>query len=167
MKTTLSFILSVSGVLAAPPVLPRPTAQNLAELRQATPMRHLEKPSTPETRVARNGDQSFIEQSVILNDGTHWTILPRGAVISLPQALRVRVDAEPAGTLLAWIDFLALNCSWITTHEVSMDQAAGKVPLPAHNVLFWSTQKQFVVAVHQGGPISVLPAKQTLAATRP
>ena len=54
-----------------------------------------------------------------------------------------------------FIDFITLNRSWITTQDVSFDQAAGNEALPVASVAFWSKQDKLVVAVHQSGPISV------------
>jgi hypothetical protein len=104
--------------------------------------------------VPPNG-QSIVKQSAILHDGVNWTIVPKSAVIFMPAALKSRVDVKPVGTLLSWSDFLTKNRSWITTNEVSFDQAAGAVPLAAERVAFWAKQDKIVIATHQSGPISV------------
>lgn len=82
-------------------------------------------------------------------------MVPKGAVIFLPEAMKNRVNVKPVGTLLSWVDFLTKNRAWVTTNDVSFDQAAGSQPLPAERVAFWAKQDKVVVAVHQSGPISV------------
>jgi len=109
------------------------------------------------TVVARPGDQSLIGQSDVLNDGINWTLVPKGAVLHVPQPFATRVGSKPLGTLLSWIDFLKVNRSWLFTEEVQIDQAAGKRPIPPSRADAWNKLGKVVVAVHRGGPISVRP----------
>lgn len=109
----------------------------------------------PALPIPRPDKQSIINQSQILHDGVHWTLVPIGAVLFIPEILREKVSARPVGTLLPWSEFLALNPSWITTHETSFEQAAGQSPIPEASTEFWAKRNSIVVAVHQGGPISV------------
>ena len=155
MKTAL--ILALTGVhaFAAEPILPRVTTKTLAELQAKDPMVRLIAPAAGEVKVARPDNQSIIRDSTILSDGTHWTIVPKRAVVHVPNSLTSRVEATPTGTLLPWLEFLTLNRGWITTTEVTVFQAAGADELPGERTAFWSAQDKLVVAVHQGGPISV------------
>lgn len=155
MKTTLMLLVLANSAFAAVPILSRTTAEALAKLQQDSPMKLLQSPPKEGAKIHRPEDQSIIKQSVILQDGTHWTLVPKGAVIYLPQAMKSRVDAKPDGTLLAWPDFLARNQAWITTHDISFDQATGNKPLQTESVAFWPKQNKVVIAVHQKGPISV------------
>ncbi|MES2661212.1 MAG: hypothetical protein V4689_21510 [Verrucomicrobiota bacterium] len=166
MKTSLLILALASGAFAGPPVLARITPAALAKIQQGNPITDL--PQTPESapQVARPAEQSIIKQSMILHDGKNWTLVPKGAVIFLPEAMKSRVDAKPVGTLLSWADFLTKNVSWITTNEVSFEQAAGNQALPADRVTFWAKQDKIVVAVHQNGPISVNIAKESLTITQ-
>lgn len=155
MKTTLMLLVLANSAFAAVPILSRTTPEALAKLQQDNPMRLLQSPPKEGAKIHRPEDQSIIKQSVILQDGTHWTLVPKGAVIYLPEALKSRVNAKPDGTLLAWPDFLARNQAWITTHDISFDQATGNKPLQTESVAFWPKQNKVVIAVHQKGPISV------------
>ncbi len=155
MKASLLLLALASGVFAQAPVLARITPEALAKIQQNNPIANLPKVQTTPVNVERPAEQSIIKQSMILHDGKNWTIVPKGAVIFLPEAMKSRVDVKPVGTLLAWSDFLAKNFAWITTNEVTFDQAAGNTPLPAARVAFWAKQDKIVVAVHQQGPISV------------
>lgn len=166
MKATLLFFALATGAFAQAPVLARITPAALAKIQQTNPIADLAKPQPSSAKVERPAEQSIIKQSVILHDGQNWTIVPKGAVIFSPEALKARMDVKPVGTLLPWKDFLAKNVGWITTNEVSFDQAAGNDPLPAARVAFWAKQDKIVVAVHQNGPISVNVAKPSQAITQ-
>lgn len=155
MKTTVILCLMAVNALAAQPVLVRVNAQTLADLQKRDPMIRLVQPKAEEVKVARPVNQSIVKESTILHDGRNWTMVPNGAVVHLPESMKSHVNVKPVGTLLPWNDFLAKNQSWITTNEVSFDQAAGNEELPAERALFWAKQDKIVVAVHQHGPISV------------
>ena len=166
MKITFGLLaLSSLGALAQSPASGGMTAGEITRLQANSPLAALQhqqareqqekKSGGEETTVARSGGQSLIKQSDILHDGSNWTIVPKGAVLHVPAQLSPRVGAKPLGTLLAWSDFLIANRGWIQTEEVSFEQAAGKHPLPEARLAFWPTQSKVIVAVHQGGPISV------------
>ncbi|HEX7262028.1 MAG TPA: hypothetical protein VF258_09450, partial [Luteolibacter sp.] len=109
--------------------------------------------------VSRPADQSIIKQSVILHLGTDWTLIPHGAVIFVPEPMKNRIGDKPSGTLLAFNDFLIKNRAWITTVEISIDQATGTKPLSVKQAEFWPKQDKVVIAVHQNGPISMRVSK--------
>lgn len=155
MKITLILFVLANSAFAAVPIIARTTPEALAKLQQDNPMTLLQSPSKGAAKVNRPEDQSIIKQSVILHDGTNWTLVPKGAVIYLPEAMKNRVEGKPTGTLLAWTDFLTRNQAWITTYDISFDQATGSKPLQAASVAFWPKQAKVVIAVHQRGPISV------------
>ena len=73
---------------------------------------------------------------------------------------------NPSGTLLPWAEFLTKNLGWITTTEVTFEQAAGNDALPAERTAFWAKQDKIVIAVHQSGPISVRVAARTPSLTQ-
>lgn len=165
MKTALILSALAGSAFAATPVLVRVTPEALAKLQQTKPMSRLETPAEGQAKVNRANHQSIIAQSTILHDGKNWTLIPKGAVIFLPQAMRSRVNAKPVGTLLPWNDFLTQNRAWITTTDVSFDQAAGTEALPPERVAYWAKQEKIVIATHRQGPISVRIAPETLAIT--
>lgn len=164
----LSFV-ALTGLAGAQTVLTeRITPEQFAAMKKPSPLDNLpQTDATAEKQVLRSGDQSIIRQSDILTDGTHWTLVPKGAVLHVPAAMASRVGSNPAGKLLPWMDFLVANRAWISTEETSFDQAAGKVPLLAERRASWQKFNKVVVAVHQGGPISVIvpekPATTTTA----
>jgi hypothetical protein len=154
MKALLMISVLTGHALAGEPLVARITPDAQARLQQADPMIRLQKPAAGEVKVARPADESIIAQSTILSDGTNWTIVPNGAVLFVPEKLKTRISTQPSGGLLAWSDFLVRSRGWITTCEVSIDQATGKDSLPAERGAFWAKQDKIVVAVHQRGPIS-------------
>ena len=166
MKTTLILLALVNAAFAGAPVLARTTPEALAKLQKNSPMTSLKQPAKDEAPVARPTGQSIIKQSSILHDGTNWTLVPKGAVIFIPAALKGRVDVSPVGTLLSWSDFLIQNRNWITTTDISFDQAAGNEAMPAERAAFWAKQDKIVIAVHQNGPISVRIATESMTLTQ-
>lgn len=147
-------VLSVQA-LAEQPIIARITPDTLAKRQQVDQLSRLQKPVKNEAKFRRPAaSQSIIAQSTILSDGSSWTIVPNGAVLFVPEKLKSRITTQPKGDLLAWSDFLVRSRSWITTCEVSIDQATGKQPLKPERSDFWAKQDKIVVAVHQSGPIS-------------
>ncbi len=167
MKTTLLLCALAANALASAPIQVQVTPATLADLQSKDPMIGLEKPADNSVTVARPVNQSIIGESTILHDGRNWTLVPKGAVLFLPDSLKARIDKQPVGSLLSWSEFLVKNHGWITTNEVSFDQAAGTVALPAERVAFWSKNDKMVIAVHQGGPISVRATDNTELASKP
>lgn len=154
MKTSLLLCAALATAAQAAPILKRATAEDLTRLQKVSPVTTLEKPAADAVPVQKE-EPSIVKDSVILHDGKNWTLVPKGAVIFLPPAQKDRVDVKPVGTLLPFPEFAVQNRSWITTNEVTFDQAAGAESLPAERTAFWGKQDKVVIAVHQGGPISV------------
>lgn len=162
MKAALIVCALANSAFAAVPIVARITPDALAKLQQESPMALLPPPPVKDgTNVRRPEAQSIIKQSLVLNDGKNWTLIPKGAVIFIPEAMKSRVDVKPSGNLLGWRDFLTRNQAWITTTDISFDQATGKKPLQAERVAFWPKQDKVVIATHQNGPITVRVSKET------
>ena len=160
MKTTLILLALASASFAAPTMTDRITPEEIAARQKAaSPLAAIPQPAAvpAEAPVTRPGEQSLIKQSDILNDGMNWTIVPKGAVLHIPHTFATRVGAKPIGTLLPWVEFLTVNRNWLFTEEVTFDIAAGKKPILPSRFEAWQKVNKVVVAVHQGGPISVRP----------
>ncbi|MCW1884252.1 hypothetical protein OKA04_05880 [Luteolibacter flavescens] len=170
MKSTLILLALASVAAAAPRMTDRVTPEEILARQKPSPLSAIPQPAAPdEAPVVRPGEQSLIKKSEVLSDGTHWTIVPKGAVLHTPPAFAAKVGAKPIGTLLSWSEFLTANRAWLNTEEVSFDNAAGKTALPPAKQENWQKQAKVVVAVHLGGPISVRPQPQPeapVAATR-
>jgi hypothetical protein len=171
MKSPLILLALAGTVAAAPQMTERITPEEIAARHKSSPMAAIPKPNATGQKsvVARPGDQSLIEQSDVLNDGINWTLVPKGAVLHVPQPFTTRVGSKPLGTLLSWSDFLKVNRNWLFTEEVLFEQAAGKRPIPPSRTDAWNKLGKVVVAVHRGGPISVrhVPEPATPVASTP
>jgi hypothetical protein len=154
--------------VSAQPMTDRITPEEIAARRQSSPVRALAQPAADTTaKVNRPGEQSLIKQSDVLSDGKNWTLVPKGAVLFVPDALANRVGARPIGTLLGWTEFLTVNRGWLFTEEVTFEQAAGKAVIPPSRTEFWRKNGKVIIAVHLGGPISVRPEATTPVASTP
>lgn len=156
MKSLALLGAALSGAAFAAP----PAVSPFSQLPQEAPRAEADK------QVVRPKDQSIISQSTVLHDGENWTLVPKGAVLHIPAAMKIRVDAKPVGSLLPWTDFLVRNHAWLATQNVDLSQAAGRTPLPADRIASWARQDKVVVAVHYAGPISVRSAEPQTAANR-
>lgn len=106
--------------------------------------------------------QSSSSQSVILTDGSNWTLVPRGSVLFLPEEQQEKIGKRPVGNLLPWKKFASLNKSWITAEEVTLRQAEGLHEIDPRRTSYWAKQDKIMVAVYLDAPITVTgPANQT------
>ncbi len=165
MKTPALILLMAGTAAATPLVLPRTSQETLARLQGIDPLARYQRPEAVAAPAAAR--PSIIRQSTLLHDGVHWTLVPAGAVVHVPASLKQRVGTAPAGTLLPWSDFLALNRGWLTTVEISLEQASGKQALPAERAAFWEKQDRIVIATHRGGPISLHQSEPQPLASNP
>ncbi len=82
-----------------------------------------------EPKIVQKKKRDIIAESTILTNNGEWTIVPKGAVIYMPEHLTQHIVAVPQGNLLQWGDFLQKNRRWLKTQELSRSQANGKEPL--------------------------------------
>ena len=150
---TIGILAVAAGAAAAQPVLVRVTSETIARLRQNDPMIRMEKPSTSTPPIVRPEETSLVKESTILHDGSNWTMVPNGAVIHLPESQRGHINARPVGNLMSWRDFLAKNSAWLSTRDISFDQAAGNEKVSSSQLAEWREGEKIVIAVHQKGPI--------------
>lgn len=152
---------------AAEPVMRPPVKDTPSEEELVLKLKGVQQQSTGSTYVppkssgaAAAGDsQDLIESSEIICFGDAMTLIPKRAILLTPKNLALRLKASAAAQLVTWGAFLPANRSWITTVEVSMEQAAGKVPISeATNDSMTKTGK-LVVATYNGNPISVLTTR--------
>lgn len=97
----------------------------------------------------------LVTHSTFIQNGALFTIVPKGAVIHLPEKWSTRVVASPTGTFQTWPEFQAANRAWITSFEVTLDQASGKTPLDEAKLTLAKRSGGLIVSVHQGGAISM------------
>jgi hypothetical protein len=98
--------------------------------------------------------------SLILSDGVNHTLLPKRAVVFLPEKYQRRVVDEPIGELILWPEFQKINATWVKTLEVTLPVAKGDEPIAE------PVRKQFelgfhvIVSVYRKSPISLMPLKE-------
>lgn len=155
MKSTVILWALAIPVFAAQPVLVRVTPEALKKIQEKDPMVRLVPASPEDANLKSPAVASLLRDSTILHDGKNWTLVPHGSLVHLPDSLKARVNSKPVGTLLPWSEFLRKNPTWLVSHEVTFEQAAGNEALPADAAKAWKSTEKIVVAVRQTGPISV------------
>ncbi|MDP0492466.1 MAG: hypothetical protein Q7Q71_15575 [Verrucomicrobiota bacterium JB023] len=99
---------------------------------------------------------SLTERSVIISDGRSWTLVPKGAIIHLPESLKNRVNAAKSGQLRKFPDFFRINRGWVAVHEVTMEQAIGEKAISQEVMDSFKYQDRIVIATRSFCPITVL-----------
>lgn len=170
-RVLLVLLVGVAGLSAqtpAPPVMQRPVprqAVDEAALRQqmagARKLGDLLKERQFEAVDPERRPQASTrlqDRSIILSDGQTFTLLPPGAILHLPAALRGRVATKPTGDFLLWPAFLERHAEWLMAQEVPLAMARGDARAAAAVLAPLATEKRLVVAVYRKGPISILEA---------
>lgn len=146
----------------APPTRDSVTNERLAGLyREASrddPMRKQAPAKGPDPSVVSR-PKSLIDESDMICFNGSVTLVPKRAVLQIPNNLAARLKYQPGAKFLGWAEFHGLNRGWITTVEVSRTQAEGNSPLSAEAKRQMVKSGNLVIATFQGGPISVLPLK--------
>lgn len=109
-------------------------------------------------KVTPTTKRDIYQTSDVLTDGQFHTVVPKGAILSVPESLLNRMASGPAGQFQFWPDFYARNKSWIRLQEVEVDVAKGKAPLPEAVVKMMGTETKMVIASYKGTIVSVLEA---------
>lgn len=95
---------------------------------------------------------------ILANRGLH-TVVPLRSIIYLPTKDKANLVEIPSGKFRFWPDFLAKNRSWLTTYEVTLDQAKGLKPIPEEKIEELAKINRTVIATYRRNPISVRPPK--------
>lgn len=134
-------------------------ANSLRMAQQNDPMRNL-GPAIGDTEkdpAATLAGRDLVKDSLILCFRGELTLLPKRAVLFMPEPLESRSKAMDGAAVKTWEDFFQKNRGWIRTVEVSREQAMGQAALPKNVVDAFATSSSVIVATFNGGPISVLP----------
>lgn len=107
--------------------------------------------------IVKPPKRTLIGNSTILASGGKWTLVPKGAIIQLPDSYKNKVVTKPKGTLVKWSQFLASNGSWIHKFPVQMQQAQGKTLISQEVIQRFAKMNKVVIATCADGPISVNP----------
>ena len=137
-------------------------SQRLRMTLQKDPIRNL-GPETGNLEVdpaVRTHSRDLVRDSTIISFKGNLTLVPKRAVLHIPDEMADRIGAKSGQKVLTWADFLQSNRGWIRTVEVSRDQVMGNAPLPPNIVAAFAKSSSMVVATFKGGPVSVLPVKE-------
>ena len=137
-------------------------AKIAGQLQENDPMAKL-APSEGDDPAKVNQPGNLIDQSDLLCFGGFATLVPKRAILHVPESLKDRLQIQPDARILGWAEFYERNRGWLTTVEVSRVQAEGNEPLAEETSDRVSKSLGIVVATYQNGPISVLPMKEPTA----
>ncbi len=118
------------------------------------------KPSQGQDPSKAKVPKDLISQSDIICYRGAATLVPKRAVIHVPEALEDRLEMKDDARVYTWTNFYAANRAWIAVVEVDFEQAKGESPLPEKTLEWIQNSNKLVVATLKGGPISVLPPKE-------
>ena len=106
-----------------------------------------------------NRPQDLLSQSDILCFDGLATLVPKHAIMQIPETCAERLKIQPGAKIVGWADFFAANRGWITTIEISRVQAEGNEPVAEDTRKMMTQCRNLIVATYLGGPISLLPPK--------
>ena len=131
-------------------------------LQQADPVRDLGPPSgtSEEDPSLANNERDLVKSSTVFAYRGYLTLVPKRAVLHVPERLQDRLEPDKGAKILTWKNFHQANRGWIRTLEVTREQALGHTPFNEEITKSISESAQVVVATYKGGPISVLPLKE-------
>lgn len=133
------------------------SAHRIANSRD--PLRDLGDPAgnINEDPAKRHHQRDLIKESTILCYRGYLTLVPKRAVLHVPDALVSRVGVQEGAEVKTWQEFYQLNRGWLREMEVTREQAKGLSPMPKETREAISTSTSIVVATFKSGPISVMP----------
>ena len=140
------------------PVSAEELSNRLRHARQNDPIRKLVPPGNPGSDPSKGTHgRDLIAESTILNHGGLMTLVPKRAVLHLPEALESRVGTRDGAELQPWVKFFEVNRSWLHAEPVTRERALGKTPFSAEETKALRSSGKIIIATYEGGPISVLP----------
>ncbi|MCB1243531.1 MAG: hypothetical protein AB7I98_20175 [Verrucomicrobiales bacterium] len=133
-------------------------AKALSLVQREDPMKLL-KPSEGEDPTKVNQPQDIIASSDILCFRGMATLVPKRAILQIPENYQKRLELQAGAQIRTWAEFYTANRAWIRTVEVDRLQAEGNSPLSEETTKMVDNADSIIVATFKGGPISVLPLK--------
>ena len=118
-------------------------------------VRQIDPASVGKKERRKIGGESLLARSLILSYRGTWTIVPKGAILHIPDNYQDRIAPGPSGRLIPWNEFYVRNRGWIHTQRVTIEHARGETALSPEVLEFHKRLGRVVVAVLHQGPISV------------
>ncbi|MGC4016640.1 MAG: hypothetical protein QM755_19300 [Luteolibacter sp.] len=100
-------------------------------------------------------DFDLASNSTFLQIGTDYTLVPKGAVLYVPEKLAGMIVTEPKGKFIPWGEFQQANRGSLARFDVTLEEASGKTPIDPTKLETAKRNGCLMVAVIQGGAISV------------
>lgn len=142
-------------------------SQKLRTTSQTSPMSHLGKRDLQEDEKIETAPSSFAEDSDFLSYNGNVTLVPKGAILNLPEKFSNRMKLDEKAKILTFSEFSVLNRGWVTTLELDIETAFGKKPFDPKKVEWMKNSGRLIIATYQGGAISVLPYTEPEIETEP
>lgn len=134
--------------------------KKLAVTQQKNPMAKLGE-SKGEDPSVKNRPQDLISSSDIISFNGYTTLVPKHAIIQIPERYTSRINKHVSGhKVIGWFEFYKMNRGWITTVEITKEQAEGRKPLDEDLKESFTKSQNMIVATYSTGPISLLPLKK-------
>lgn len=128
---------------------------------EADPLRAMESPELDYDPVKEQKKPAdLVEQSDIISFRGKSALIPKDAIVFVPERLSDRLKMEESSQIVGWSKFYYPNRSWIRTVEVSLAQVTGEEPLAQGMQEMMERSGKIVVATYKGGPITVLPYRE-------
>jgi hypothetical protein len=132
-------------------------ARVMQQSQQADPMKSLPASNAPDASL--NLPKDLVSQSDFISFAGVATLVPKHAILKVPTVFADRIRFQQGSRILSWTEFFAANRNWITTIEITPEQAGGKAALSKESSDVIAKSSNLIVATFRGGPISLLPPK--------
>ncbi|MGJ8671927.1 hypothetical protein [Rubritalea sp.] len=129
------------------------SAELLALQKSSADKQTIAEPSISQFKKAKK--KSLLESSAILSNGKYWTLVPKNALLHVPENLRSKVVTSPRGKLISWKDFSAMNPAWLSKEKIDIATAKGSSPINYERFKVMSNRGKIIVAVLGDNPIGV------------
>ena len=100
----------------------------------------------------------FEELSTFLTFGGHSVLLPKGAVIHVPDVLARHSVAAIKGELISWQEFLTRYPALVSAVEVTLEEASGEKAFDPERMESAKSGGRILVTVYRRNPVSFHPA---------
>ena len=163
LSTAVFLLLSIASALNADQPVMRDAATHdqlvrvMQQSREADPMKSLPVSKVPDASL--NLPKDLVSQSDFISLAGAATLVPKHAILKVPASYADRIRFQEGSRILSWTEFFAANRNWITTIEITPEQAGGKAALSNESSDVIAKSSNLIVATFRGGPISLLPPK--------
>lgn len=95
----------------------------------------------------------------------HYTLLPKGAILHVPERFKAQVVAKPQGNFILWQEFITRYRAVVSSFEVSLAEASGEAPIKPERLEAARKTGLIIVGTLNHNPISVSRTGASIAQT--